>query len=254
MKFRSLVCALAILVPVTAGAQQQQAPAPESLFEQAIHDYLLRHPEVLMEMTQRLQQIQGENGYAQHKAELVDNAQDPVVGNPKGDVTVVVFFDYQCPACKMLGPEIDKLLASDKGVKVVYKDYPILGPGSLMAAKAALASMSQGGYEAFHNALLNDKTSGHNLGEPRILEIATSVGLNADKIKAEMKSPQVDAAVTRNIALGDQVAHKATPGMFVGSQFVPGAASFEQLTQLVAKVRGENKNSAGEPGQKSKRS
>lgn len=233
--------AMMALMPSVAGADTPVS-LPEGALDEVIHSYLLRHPEVLMEMSQRLEQIRSASSFALHEKELVADARDPVAGNPKGDVTLVVFSDYTCPYCKVLGPEIDKLIEQDKRVRVVFKDFPILGQGALMAAKAALASMEQGNYyQTFYTELLKDKTPGHNLAEARVMEIASRIGLDTDKLKERMKSPDIDAAISRNLALGAQMGQQGTPVIYVGNHMHSGGFSVDQLAQDVASVRAATK-------------
>lgn len=231
----TLVLAAIGMMATSANAQQPG----ESLFDQAVHDYLLRHPEVLMEMTQKLQSMVGEAGFAQHSAELARDARDPVGGNPKGDITIVEFFDNQCPICKDFQPTLEQLVTSDKGIRVVYKEFPILGPASQAAAKVAIASMSQGKYEVFHAALMKDGTAENQLTEKHIYEIAESVGLDVAKLKEAVMKSSVQDALTRNTTLAEQLHINATPTLYVGNHLISGAPALAQLNQLVAQVRRE---------------
>lgn len=238
-------CAAAPQSETLAGATQQCPIDGEANLDTAIHDYLVhRHPEVLMEASQALRQRQqaaqaaaAKQALASNKDAIYHNTADPVVGNPAGDVTVVEFFDAECPYCKMVAPDLARLYGADKGVRVVFKEDPILGPMSVTAAKAALAARKQGKYEAFHNALMWDKTPEHQLTEPHIFEIAQSVHLDLAELKRDMASPEIDAQIAANIALAHKLGITGTPGLIIGDQLVPGAIRFEALKQAVAEAR-----------------
>jgi protein-disulfide isomerase len=224
---------------------------PAEITDDAIHDYLVvRHPEVLREMSQALRDRQQATQAAQAREALAANgnavyrdAADPVVGNPDGDVTVVEFFDFECPFCKRLAPELKRLYAGDAGVRVVYKQFPILGPVSVAAAKAALASAKQGRYEAFHDALMADQTPEHQLTEQHLLEVASSVQLDIAKLQADMASSEIEAKIAATTALARQIGLSGTPGVIIGETLVPGAMSFEALKTAVAAARENSANS-----------
>lgn len=226
-----------VLCPPDAGSATRDA---------AVHDALMAHPEWLMEMSQALRQKQQTAQQEQAKKALADNrdavyhnSADPVVGNPGGDVTVVEFFDVECPYCKIVAPEIARLYAADKGVRVVFKEYPILGPASVIAAKAALASIKQGRYEVFHNALMADKTQEHQLTEAHIFDLARSVHLNLTRLKHDMASPELDAQIAANKALAATIGVRGTPGLIIGDKLTPGAMPYPAMLRAVAEMRGQ---------------
>src|SRR5262249_763354 len=135
---------------------------------------------------------------------LYSDPNTPVVGNPKGAVAVVEFFDYACPYCKSTEPTIEKLLKDDKNVKFVYKDYPILGPASAEAAKAALAAAKQGKYEQMHNKLMTaaiphgapDAAS----ADPAIFKAAKELGLDVEKLKKDMTDEAINKQIQDNVS------------------------------------------------------
>jgi protein-disulfide isomerase len=220
------------------------AGSERARFEAAVHDYLTAHPEVLTEMSQALRQKQqaaaaerAKQGIAQNRQALTDDPEDPVLGNPHGAIVVVEFFDNECPFCKRLAPVLARLIAENNDVRIVYKEFPILGPGSLIAAKAALASVKQSNYEAFHAALMADTTPEHQLAEPRILEIAKDVGLDVKRLKADMGRPEIDAKIAANLSLGRVLGINGTPAIIVGDRLLPGAASYEVLKAAIAEAR-----------------
>ena len=209
-----------------------------------VHKALQDHPEWVMEAYSLFQRKQQEAQAARAKEQIVARhddlfakAGDPVVGAADADVTVVEFFDYECPYCKRIAPSLKQLTDTDKKVRVVYKEFPILGPISVIAAKAALAAQVQDKYEAFHNAMIGDQTAEHQLTEDHIIEIATAQGLDLAKLKADMGSPDIDAKINANRQLAQAVGISGTPGVIIGTDLAPGALPYEELVRRVAEVR-----------------
>lgn len=216
-------------------------------FEQRVHDYLLAHPEVVNEALNRLQEKQGEEDAAAgraalkaHATEVFDDSDSPVSGNSKGDVTVVEFFDYNCPYCKMMAPVMEQAQAADPKLRIVYKEFPILGPGSVFAAKAALAANKQGKYATFHHALYQARGQ---IDEARVLEVAAAVGLDIERLKADMKDPAIESDLDKNTKLGDLLHITGTPGFVVGDQVTTGATELKNFQALIARARASNEAS-----------
>ena len=221
-----------------------EKPVLHSELDAAIHGYLLAHPEVLIEVQKALQTKQAEERGAKSKAAIVENraalvadSRDFELGNPKGDVTIVEFFDNQCPYCKLLAPALDQLIASDPNLRIVLKEFPILGPGSEVAARYALAVKRQGKYAEFHAALLADKTAEGQLAEPRLLEIATSLGLNLDRLKTDAASPEIMNQIQHTRALGRLIGVTGTPGLVIGNTVESGLMPLDALTAAVHMAR-----------------
>jgi protein-disulfide isomerase len=165
---------------------------------------LLAHPELVGEALYRLQEKQDAEAAAAgravlkaHAAEVFDDADSPVSGNPEGDVSVVEFFDYNCPYCKVMAPVMQQAQAADPKLRIVYKEFPVLGPSSVFAAKAALAANKQGKYTAFHHALYQARGQ---VDEAKVLEVAAAVGLDIDRLKADMKDSAVNGDLDKNTA------------------------------------------------------
>ncbi|MDE1900724.1 MAG: DsbA family protein [Alphaproteobacteria bacterium] len=249
--FLTLAAALLLLSPLAHAAD---APAPaftdaqRAEIESIVKDYLTKeHPEVLAEGLQNLQKQEQDSADAKSKsavndakARVFDDPNSPVGGNPKGDVTVVEFFDYQCPYCKASHKAVTELLKDDKNVRFIYKEFPILGPTSVTAAKAALASVKQGKYIVFQNALMNAPFS-HNAhpdaDNALIYQTAKDVGLNVDKLKKDMEDPAIEADLKANLKLGEDIGVRGTPMFIVGDNVYPGALQYDQLKQAVADAR-----------------
>jgi len=215
-------------------------------FEQRVRTYLLEHPEVLMEAVNRLEAKQGEQEAAEARTVLKDYAADvfqdpasPVSGNPKGEVTLVEFFDYNCPYCRGMVSVITKAEAADPWLRIVYKEFPILGPGSMFAAKAALAANKQGKYVTFHRALYQLRGP---VDEAKVLEVAANVGLDIQRMKADMQDAAIEGALEKNVKLAKTLRITGTPGFVVGDQITTGATDFDGLQSLIAKGRSGQMN------------
>ena len=236
-----LCCAVFATVSLRSAAAAELAPDQRQAIESVIHDYLLQHPDVLIgalrAAEEKLKSEAGEKAtqalVARHK-EIFDDPETPVGGNPKGDVTLVEFFDYRCPYCKQVQPRLQELLAGDRELRIAYKEFPILGPVSLTAARAALAAKRQGKYEAFHNAMM--AVSGQ-ITDDTVYQVAEKVGLDIDRLKREMTSLQIDAALKANHGLAEALDINGTPGFVIGDQIVPGAIELSSLKELVAGAR-----------------
>ena len=223
------------------GMAAAAAEMSQEEFEQRVRTYLLEHPEVLMEALNRLEAKQGDQEAAEARAVLKDYAADvfqdpasPVSGNPNGEVTLVEFFDYNCPYCRGIASLITKAEAADPWLRIVYKEFPILGPGSEFAAKAALAANKQGKYVAFHRALYQ---LGGPVDEAKVLEVAANVGLDIQRMKADMQDAAIQGALEKNVKLARTLRITGTPGFVVGDQITTGATDFDGLQALIAKGR-----------------
>jgi len=209
--------------------------------DQKIHDYIMAHPEVLMEALQSLDAKQREADAAEAKKSLIARADDlyrdkqsPIGGNAKGDVTIVEFFDYNCPYCRQMAPVVEQALADDPQVRIVYKEFPILGPDSDFAAKAALAADRQGKYDAFHKALYAVKS---RVTEAVVLKVAEEVGLNVTRLKSDMQDAAIQAAIDRNMNLAQALKISGTPSFVVGDLIVPGATDLDTIKKLFQRAR-----------------
>jgi len=258
-KIGTAVIALAALPAAAETAQRpsRRAAGPAkpttAQIEKVVHQYLLDHPEVLLESIQRFQQrYQAEQREQKRESvgklqnELYQDASSPTLerGAQNGQpVSVVAFLDYQCGYCKRSAETMAKL-ASMPGVKIVFKEFPILGPDSLRAAKAALAAGKQNAYQAFHDALM--KSAGA-LTPARLDEIAAELKLDAEKLKADMESPEIASAIARNEKLAEKLGVQSTPTFVIGNEVVPGALSEEAFRPLIEAARHQQKIAAAKP-------
>ncbi len=242
--FRSLLLAgalgFALTAPLTSHAQEFNDKQREEL-GQIIHDYLVKNPEVLREAFQALEKKQQDAEASAAKAKIGERAADIfkspgdlVAGNPDGKITMVEFFDYNCGYCKRSLPDVLKLVEENKDLRLVMKEWPILGPGSTYASKAAIASREQGKYWDFHLALMEES----GIDEAKVLETAKRIGLDVDKLKADIEKPEVQAIIDRNMSLAESLNIQGTPAFLVDEQLFPGAVGFDALTEAVKTVRG----------------
>jgi protein-disulfide isomerase len=236
----ALVTALAIgRLPVSSALATLTGRAQ---IEQVVHDYLLAHPDIIVEMTSRLdtQQAAAEDkarSDAQIGAKaLVDPKVAYVEGPANAKITVAEFFDYRCPHCKASLPAMLDLAAKNKDVRIAFIERPILTPDSLVAAQAAVASRRQPGkYVPFHFALM--KTAGE-LPKERILDIAKSVGLDTAKLEKDMADPAIIAEVNQSNALADSLHFNGTPTFVINDHIVVGEVTSDELQQLIKAPKG----------------
>lgn len=239
------VATLAIGLMTTPAAAQTApgafSPEQSRAIEQMIRDYLLKNPEVILEAIQGLKEREeranaegARKAIVDRRAELINDASAPIAGNPNGDVTIVEFFDYRCPYCKQVKEPIATLLREDPKVKVVYKEFPILGPDSRVAARAALAAHRQGKYHAVHDGLMRTRGS---LDEAVIMKVAADAGVDVARLKRDMEAPEIAESLDRNAQLARALNVSGTPAFIIGNQLVPGAVDIATLKKLVAEAR-----------------
>ncbi len=159
---------------------------------------------------------------------------DPVAGNPLGDVTLVVFTDPLCPFCQRLVPTVRALLQEDHGVKVVWKDIPVLGPASQLEARALLAAQRQGGYDRMQDALTKVPRP---LDRDDLRALADALDLDGNALLRDLDDPAIKARLAANIALAQQLHIEGTPATVVGGRIVPGAVHLDDLEGIVAEAR-----------------
>ncbi len=211
--------------------------------EQTVQNYLIKNPQILMQMSELLEKQQAQAQTDQVKAAISKNAEliyrdnyGLEAGNPKGNVTIVEFSDYNCPYCKRAFNDLTKLLDSDKDVRVVLKEFPIFGERSEGTARVAIAAKNQGKYFELHAALL--KNRGQNT-QKAALGMAEKLGLDMDKLKQDMGSDEVSKIIKETRELGTQLGINGTPFYLVGDRVVPGAPEnlYQVFQQHVADVR-----------------
>lgn len=221
-------------------AEPSLDPTVRQSIEQVIEQYIRSHPEVIEQSLQALEvkreaeeRERQKVALSKHQQELLNDPASPVSGNPSGDITVVEFFDYRCGYCKKAAGAVTQLQKEDRRVRVIYKDFPILGEASELAARAALASAAQGKHQAFHEALLASKG---DMTKESILTVAGEVGLDTKRLEADMADPQWQTVIDKNRALAKQLGINGTPGFIVGTELAPGALDVNGLKELIARA------------------
>ena len=209
--------------------------------ESIIKDYLLANPEILQEMSQTLEQKQKQAEDEQRKGGLIQYANqifrdksDYVAGNPKGNVTMVEFFDYNCPWCKKDFSDVMALIDTDKELKVVLKEFPILGPDSEYAAKAAIAAGKQEKYLQMHIALYQHEGK---VTKESVDEIAAGIGLDMDQLRKDMDDPETAEIIARNRDLAQSLAINGTPAFIIDDKLFPGYLPKDELASAINEVR-----------------
>jgi len=217
------------------------ADMPQEQFEQRVRDYLMAHPEVIMQSVSQLEARQRANEETEVQAilksrseEILRDPASPVSGNANGDITLVEFFDYNCPYCRQMAPVMTKAEETDPKLRLVYKEFPILGPNSTFAAKAALAAHRQAKYVAFHRALYQARGS---IDASKAMEIAATVGLDVQRLKMDMADPAIQAAIDKNLALAQALRINGTPGFVIGNQILRGATDLKTLQAWILAAR-----------------
>jgi protein-disulfide isomerase len=234
-----IVVAGALLL--ASGALAQGSDAERARIKDIVREVLRENPELVLDAIQALEAKEREEAnqkstqaMKQYRDRLEKDGRDPVAGNAKGDVTVVLFSDYKCPYCKQVSDRVFKAVESDGKARLVFKELPILGRESMIAARAALASMEQNKYVPYHKALLADRGS---LDEANVLRIAGTVGLDVARLKTDMAKPDVEERLKRTIELARMLDIRGTPAFVIGNQLIPGAVDVDALKSAIAKAR-----------------
>jgi protein-disulfide isomerase len=246
--FRFFAPALVVLAlcgaPVTASAQNF-SEGQRGEIEKIIRDYLLAHPEVLEEVSAELSKRQAAAEAEKHQATISQNAETifnsprgVTIGNKEGDVTFVEFFDYNCGYCKRAMTDMIDLMKADPKLKVVLKEFPVLGPGSMEAAQVAVAVRMQdpGGkkYLDFHQKLLGGKGQAD---KARAMAAAKEAGLDMTKLEKDLASQEVRATIEENFKLAESMGMNGTPSYVIGKQVVVGAIGREGLAEKIGVAR-----------------
>ena len=235
--------ALLAATPLRA-APSAWSPEQKAEIDGMIHDYLLKNPEVVQEAMVELERRQKDKEQ-QQRLKLTSDKASPlyaspnqmVLGNPKGDVTLVEFFDYNCGYCKKSLSDIQKLIDSDKNLRVVLKEFPVLGPGSVEAAQVAMAllpSMKPEQMSLFHAKLLSSRGQ---VGRDRAVEVAKDVGVDVAKMGKNPDRPEVAEALRESVSMADQLGLTGTPSFVLGDEVIVGAVGYDELKTRVDSLR-----------------
>lgn len=210
-----------------------------------VREYLLEHPEILLEVSDllRVREIQKERESAAlamttHKENLERHPMTPVSGNPTGDVTLIEFFDYNCTFCKRVFSTMREIEKADPNLRVVWKEYPILtgrSPTSLTAARVAMAANLQGKYIETHIALMGGP--GSLTSDEQVLKLAEGTGVDMDRLKKDMESPEIKAYLSETMQLGQTLQFQGTPTFVINGAVIGGAVPKEVLVAVIAAAR-----------------
>jgi protein-disulfide isomerase len=233
--------ALLLVAPAAQAAEPAVSAAQARAMEAVIHDYLLAHPEVVVEALQRADDANkvkeaaaATQVIATHREALERDPTSPVLGNPAGDVTIVEFFDYRCPYCKAGAPVLEKLLAQDPKIRLVLKELPILGKDSETAARIALVANRHGKGAAYHHAVF---ALDHKVDAQAAYDVAQSLGLDADTVNREKDSAEISAIIKNATVLAQALSVDGTPTFVIGDAKVSEMPDLDTLQALVTSAR-----------------
>ncbi len=240
-----LILAAAIAGTPAAFGAEQFSVGQRGEIEKILKDYLVKNPEILEEMSAELQKRQSVAETAKHSAAVAKNSdlifnspRGVTLGNPKGDVTFVEFFDYNCGYCKKAMGDMLELIKADPKLRVVLKEFPVLGPGSIEAAQVAVAVRMQDPtgkkYLDFHQKLLGSRGQAD---KARALAAAKDAGLDMARLEKDLTSPEILATLKENGKVADEMGLNGTPSYVIGKQVVVGAVGLEGLSQKISEAR-----------------
>jgi protein-disulfide isomerase len=246
LMLRSTAAALVIAVAAAAPARAQSFnDAQRGEIERIVKDYLVAHPEVLQEVMSELEKKQTAAetekqvaGVRAHREVLFNSAHQVTLGNPQGDVTMVEFFDYNCGYCKRALGDMLQLLKTDPKLKVVLKEFPVLGPGSKEAAEVAVAARMQDKsgkkYLEFHQKLLGGRGPAD---KARALAAAKDAGFDMARLEKDMTSDEVKVTLDENLRVAEAIGLNGTPSYIIGADVVIGAQGYDALKEKVDAAR-----------------
>lgn len=243
---RVLVWLFFVLCLIGPAAAQEATPPALSELQQAqmdaaIRDYLLRHPEVVVEALQRYEvrmreaaAAEQQRNFARYIPEILADGSAPRIGAEHAAVEIVEFFDYRCGYCKRMFPDLVRSLDENSDLAIQLRELPILGPASVLGARAALAAKKQGHYWDFHVALMRLRGE---LTESGIMQISDNLGLDRAQLRRDMDDPAITAHIEANLQLARELGIDGTPAMIIGARIVPGAVGYDRLHGLIADAR-----------------
>jgi len=246
---RSIVTASALAALACAGGAPLRAEtfsdAQRGEIERIVKEYLVAHPEVVQEAMTELEKRQAAAEAVKHKEGVANNSKalfqsshQVTLGNPSGDVTMVEFFDYNCGYCKRALTDMLGLMHDDPKVRVVLKEFPVLGPGSVEAAQVAVAVRMQDKdgkkYLEFHQKMLNGRGQADRA---HALAVAKDLGFDVGRLEKDMAGEEAKATIEENMRLAEALGLNGTPSYIIGSETVVGAVGLAALKEKVAAAR-----------------
>lgn len=228
--------------------------AQKTEIQALVRDYIINNPQVILESVQRQQENERNQRYEQASKKATDlmpllhDKDLPTIGNPKGDVKIVEFFDYNCGYCKHALLDVEKLTEADKNVQFIFQELPVLGRSSELAARWSQAAHKQGKFFDFHRRLMKNQGT---ITEDTLVKIIKDLGLDADKAKKDAESEETTKAIDKSRALALELEINGTPGFVVGNKIYPGYLGEEGFKKAIETARAENKpEDKKEPGKK----
>jgi protein-disulfide isomerase len=217
-------------LPQPAPAADQFTPTQRAEFVHILREALKNDPSILRDAIEAVKTSEARNAIETHRAALV-RPEDPVAGNKTGRVTIIEFYDTRCPYCRAMEPVMAELLAEHHEVRLIYKDLPVLGPASVLAARALLAAQKQDGYERLRTALMRMQ---QDYTQDQIMAEARKLGLDTARLYQDMNDPAIKARLDANVRLAQDLNIDGTPALIIGDQLVPGAMELADLEKAVA--------------------
>ena len=234
------ICLISLLSQTHAQAKLEETFSKnqtEQIFT-LIERYIDNNPEIVLRALEKIQIKEKEELETEQKKQIDQNEKllfsspnGMILGNPEGTTSIVEFFDYQCGYCKKMLRVLIKATNENPDLRVILKEYPILGPVSFTAAQASLASLKQDKYKDFHQSLM---LMNGRISERAIFKVAEEVGLNIEKLKADMTDPEIFSIINSTRELGQKLAIRGTPALVINNEVIPGAISLNRLRNLLA--------------------
>lgn len=229
--------AMALIGTAGAGSSKAATDPSRAAVEQIVHDYILAHPEIIPEAMERLQAKQTAQQIDANRKAIETPFAGAWAGARNGDVTLVEFFDYACTYCKASVPDVDRLLAEDKNLKVVFRELPILGEGSEQAARVSLSAARQNKFLDFHRKMYAaDRPTAATIAKAQ-----TASGLDDRQVENDGKAKAVQDEIAQNLGLARTLNLTGTPSFVVGDRMLSGAVGYEELKKAIAEARARAK-------------
>jgi len=237
----ALFITASILIPAGSAAGSDLSQTTKDQIEQTVDEYLTAHPEILLKALDLLREKSrtaeadaGRSRLSEVRNDLQSDIPKTFAGNPDGDITIIEFFDYRCGYCRKAHPVVARLISADPGIKVIYRDFPILGDMSVEAAKASLAAARQDKFLPLHNALMEVESG---LDSDKILQLADNLGIDTERLIRDMESDLVADQISKNHSLARHLGIRGTPAFVIGKNIAPGFLEYSDMQKLVAEAR-----------------
>ncbi|MHB9880786.1 DsbA family protein [Pacificimonas sp. ICDLI1SI03] len=233
----ALAALLAVRQPVEAQAAKGALSAAERAeVESIVHDYILANPEIIPEAINNLQQREVARMIDSNREDIETPFEGAWAGKEDASVVLVEFFDYNCPYCRQSNAVVQKLLAEDENLKVVWRDFPVLGPESRRAAMGALSAAKQDKYRSYHDLMFADE---RRLSQEKLFDVIRKTGLDEVATANDLKRKALEDELDSNLALGRALGLGGTPAYVIGDQILEGAVGYEALKTAIAEARAE---------------